>query len=575
MEPKQEKKAPEKTKWTDIKNSSGQKLILVILAVFFCLLLAVILLLGREYLWVPEKIQEGSISRNNIYAPFDFNFKGINGDRIEVKKNELIIQRGERINKTQELALLGLQKLQRQPKKLYYLLGIILLLIIFAVFSVVYINIYGPKVILKTKNVLLLCILSLFAVVITKATVISSVSLYLIPLASFSMLVAILIGPGMAFMFTVIMSVFVGILTGGRFELMVTMLAGGIVSIYAVLNVRRRRSLTKAGVLIGLTNMVSIVGMGLINFIPLNNLVVRSCWGLANGIISAIIVTGVLPIFEILFNITTNISLLELSDLNQPVLKELVMKAPGTYHHSLVVGNLAESAAEAVGANSLLSRVGGYFHDIGKLRMAPYFSENQNFAEDKHENLSPSISSLIIINHIKEGVELAKKYRLGQEIIDIITQHHGMDVVYYFYHRALGQHSEEKAKVEAEDFRYSGPKPQSKEAAIVMLADSVEAASKSLPQRTPAKIQDLVNRIINNKFIDGQLDECDLTLKDLHIIAEVFTHILNGIFHARVEYPNLNLNQDSNEQYKNKELSEKDKSQSGEAKKNSKRDPQK
>jgi metal dependent phosphohydrolase len=210
---------------------------------------------------------------------------------------------------------------------------------------------------------------------------------------------------------------------------------------------------------------------------------------LLNGIAAAIIVNGVLNVFEIVFGVTTNISLLELSDLNQPVLKELVLKAPGTYHHSLVVGNLSESAAEAVGANSLLARVGAYFHDIGKLRMATYFSENQPQAENKHDNLSPTISSLIIINHIKEGAELAKKYRLGKAINDIIIQHHGNDVVHYFYHRALEQRGDQDTAVQAEDFRYPGPKPQSKEAAIVMLADSVEAASRSIPQPTPEKLK--------------------------------------------------------------------------------------
>ncbi|MDD5746681.1 MAG: HDIG domain-containing protein, partial [Candidatus Omnitrophica bacterium] len=390
-----------------------------------------------------------------------------------------------------------------------------------------------------------------------KAIIIAGWPLYLIPIASMSMLVAILIDPGVALMITIIVSMFIGVLTGLRFDMLLIMLAGGVVSIYAVLNVRRRRDLTKAGFLIGLTNMVAIIVSGLINFVSLNQLVIESGWGLLNGIAAAIIVNGVLNVFEIVFGVTTNISLLELSDLNQPVLKELVLKAPGTYHHSLVVGNLSESAAEAVGANSLLARVGAYFHDIGKLRMATYFSENQPQAENKHDNLSPTISSLIIINHIKEGAELAKKYRLGKAINDIIIQHHGNDVVHYFYHRALEQRGDQDTAVQAEDFRYPGPKPQSKEAAIVMLADSVEAASRSIPQPTPEKIKDMVHRIINNKFIDGQLDDCNLTLKDLHDIAEVFAHILNGIFHTRVEYPDFKPV--SYEQNKNKESAEKNK----------------
>ncbi|MCG2712559.1 MAG: HDIG domain-containing protein [Candidatus Omnitrophica bacterium] len=536
-------------------NTTKKNSLIVIIVIFLCLLLSLVFFLGKDFLWTAYYSEQGQISHRDIFSPFDFSFINKEGLEIKIKKNELILERGEKINKNHELATSELLKIQKQPKNLYYIFGILLLLIIFAVSIATYDAIHKSKILHKEKNVLLLCLLILLIILGTKAILFSAWSVYLIPLASVSMLVAILIDPGVALMLTVLLSIFLSVLTGGSFDVMVTMMSGGIVSIYSVLNMRRRRNLTKAGFLIGLTHMVSIVSMGLINFVSINNLIVQGAWGIANGMLSAIIVTGLLPIFEILFQITTNISLLELSDLNQPVLKELVLKAPGTYHHSLVVGNLAESAAEAVGANSLLARVGGYFHDIGKLRMAHYFSENQGHIENRHENLSPTISSLIIINHIKEGADLAKKYKLGKAINDIIVQHHGDDIVHFFYHRALELHGEEKNKIQAEDFRYPGPKPQSKEAAIVMLADSVEAASKAIAQPTPGKINELVSRIVNNKFIDGQLDGCDLTLKDLHTIAGVFTHILNGISHSRVEYPDIKQLQ--NEQNKNKESSEK------------------
>lgn len=547
------------------KNSSSRNSIIAIVAIFLCLLLASVIFLSKDFIWSGYYFQQGQISQHDFYAPFDFSFIDSAGQEIKVKRNELILERGEKINKTQELAIGELYKIQKQPKNLYYILGIVLLLIIFSVISVTFINVNKTKILQKEKNVILICLLVLLIVMGTKGILLSSWPIYLIPLASVSILVAILVDPGISLMLTVMLSIFIAVLTGGNFDVMVTMMSGGIVSIYSVLNVRRRRNLTKAGFLIGLTHMVSIVAMGLVDFVSLNNLIILGGWGLANGIISAMIAAGLLPIFEMLFQITTNVSLLELSDLNQPVLKELVFKAPGTYHHSLVVGNLAESAAEAVGANSLLARVGGYFHDIGKLRMAPYFSENQAQTENKHENLSPTISSLIIINHIKEGIDLARKYKLGKAINDIIAQHHGDDVVHYFYHRALELSVEEKEKIQAEDFRYPGPKPQSKEAAIVMLADSIEAASRAMQQPTPAKIKELVNRIMNNKFIAGQLDCCDLTLRDLHTISDVFTHILNGIFHSRVEYPDIK--QFNNEQNKNKEPSEKNKGKSEKPKK--------
>ena len=536
-------------------NTSKRSSLGVIIGIFLCLLLSLVFFMGKDFLWTGYYFEQGQISERDIFSPYDFSFLNKDGLEIKIKKNELIVARGEKIDKNHELATGELHNIQKQPNNLYYILGILLLLVIFAVIIVTYDTIHKARVLYKEKNVLLLCLLILLIVLGAKAVMIASWPVYLIPLASVSMLAAILIDPGAALMFTILLSILLSVLTGGSFDVMVTMMSGGIVSIYAVLNVRRRRNLTKAGFLIGLTHMVAIVAMGLVNFVSINTLVIHGSWGLANGILSAIIVTGLLPIFEILFQITTNISLLELSDLNQPVLKELVLKAPGTYHHSLVVGNLAESAAEAVGANSLLARVGGYFHDIGKLRMASYFSENQGHIENKHENLSPTISSLIIINHIKEGADLAKKYKLGKDINDIIVQHHGDDVVHFFYHRALEMHGDEQSKIQQEDFRYPGPKPQSKEAAIVMLADSVEAASKAIPQPTPGKINELVSRIINNKFIDGQLNGCALTLKDLHTIAGVFTHILNGIFHSRVEYPDIKQLQ--NEQNKNKESSEK------------------
>jgi len=247
-------------------------------------------------------------------------------------------------------------------------------------------------------------------------------------------------------------------------------------------------------------------------------------------------VLGVLPVFEYLFAIVTNISLLELADFNHPLLQKMILEAPGTYHHSLIVGNLSEAACTAVGANALLARIGAYYHDIGKIEKPGYFSENQNLELNKHDVLSPTISKMVIINHVKDGVELAKKYKLNARLIDFIQQHHGNSLVYYFYRRALENLEEDQAILE-EGFRYPGPKPSSKETAIVLLADSVEAATRAMREPNPAKIEELVHKIINNKFIDGQLDECELTLKDLEKISAVFIRILGGIYHSRVSYP--------------------------------------
>jgi putative nucleotidyltransferase with HDIG domain len=257
-------------------------------------------------------------------------------------------------------------------------------------------------------------------------------------------------------------------------------------------------------------------------------------YGGINGFGSGLLAVGLLPVLEHMFGITTGIRLLELSNQSEPLLKRLLLEAPGTYHHSVIVGNLAESAAEAVGENPLLCRVGAYYHDIGKLRRPYFFIENQLGAENPHDKLSPNLSALIILSHVKDGLEMAKQYKIPEPIKDIIHQHHGASIIAYFYHQA--KQSDKEFPLE-DDFRYPGPKPRSKAAAIVMLADSVEAAARTLQKPTPTKIEMLVRQIIRNNLDDGQLDESPLSLRDLNDIALTFTRILTGIYHQRIEYP--------------------------------------
>ncbi len=259
---------------------------------------------------------------------------------------------------------------------------------------------------------------------------------------------------------------------------------------------------------------------------------------------------GVLPILEHLFQITTDISWLEASDLNHPLLRRMTIEAPGTYHHSLVVANLAEAAAEAIGANATLCRVCAYFHDVGKLVKPEYFTENMNFERNPHDDLAPTMSALIIMAHVKEGVDLALKNKLNLRIIDIIQEHHGTSLVYYFYQRAIQQQEDARAggkimnmraedipEVQEESFRYGGPKPQTKESAIVSLADIVESASRSVEKPTPQKIEQLVHELIEERIADGQLDECDLTLGEIHVIRERFRFTLMTMLHTRIAYP--------------------------------------
>ena len=259
-------------------------------------------------------------------------------------------------------------------------------------------------------------------------------------------------------------------------------------------------------------------------------------FAVSGGLLTGILALGLIPIIETVFRYSSNTRILELLNLDQPLLKELMLVAPGTYHHSLVVGQMVEAAAQAIGANPFLAKAAAYYHDIGKIKKPAYFVENQFGGENKHEKLAPSMSSLILTAHVKDGVELARKQQLGDDICDIIQQHHGTCLISYFYTKARNQASDPN-KVNIDDYRYAGPRPQTKEAGLVLVADQVEAASKTLTDPTPARVQGMVQKIINNIFADGQLNECELTLKELNLIAKHCNKILSGIFHHRVLYP--------------------------------------
>lgn len=368
----------------------------------------------------------------------------------------------------------------------------------------------------------------------------SAIPYYYIPAASISMLAALLFNDrSLVFLVSVISSLLVGVICGNNFHLSMVFLLGSLTAGSMVFGARRRSQIIKAGFFAGIVQFLTPV---LLNpnkeFLLYERFFTAYATPLiGNGIICAAIVAVSLPIFEYLFKVLTNISLLELADFNNPILKKMIIRAPGTYHHSLMVGNLAEAAANAIEANSLFARVGAYYHDIGKIEKAEYFSENQSVEESKHDRLHSTMSKMIILNHVKEGAELAKKYGLNPLLVDFIKQHHGTSLTHYFYWRALERLEVENKDIEKEGFRYLGPKPQKREIAIVLLADSVEAATRTLQGPIPARIEELVRKVINNKFIDGQLDECELTLVDLEKISSTFVKVLSAIYHSRVKYP--------------------------------------
>jgi putative nucleotidyltransferase with HDIG domain len=304
---------------------------------------------------------------------------------------------------------------------------------------------------------------------------------------------------------------------------------------------KKRNDVYMAGLRTGLVNALMVLLVLTVQSYGAENFLSQMAWtvpaGFLSGLLSSLVAMMLIPLLETLFNATTDVKLLELSNLNHPLLREMIVKAPGTYHHSLVVGSMVEAAAEQIGANPLLAKVMSYYHDIGKIEHAQYFIENQKPGQNPHDHLSPHMSKTILISHLKDGIELGLRYKLGKPIIDGIVQHHGTTLIAYFYNKALELHDADIDSVRDEDFRYPGPKPQFREAALIMLADSIEAASRSLDEPTPMRLQNIVKNIIQRKFMDGQLDECNLTLKDLTTIEESFTKILLSIYHQRIDYP--------------------------------------
>ena len=361
---------------------------------------------------------------------------------------------------------------------------------------------------------------------------------YFFPVAAGAMLVRIVLNSETALLYSIFVSLLTGFLLNEGIFLPVFYLIGSIVGAHNVARCDQRSQLIKAGLLVGLTNflLIAFQGISTARFFEAD-ILFGLVMGLAGGIVAGMIVVGLAPIVESIFGYTTDIKLLELANLDQPILKEMLMKTPGTYHHSMIVGNLVEAGAKAINVNPLLARVSAYYHDIGKIKKPQYFIENQMAGYNRHDKLTPSMSSLVLVSHVKDGVELAREHKLGNKIIDILRQHHGTRLINFFYQKAKEQEKPGVQEVDERDFRYLGPKPQTKEAGLVMLADAVEAASRTLDDPTPARIKGLVQKIINDIFIDGQLDECELTLKDLNEIAKSFNIILNAIHHHRIEYP--------------------------------------
>jgi len=471
----------------------------------------------------------------------------------KIKAGEMLLREGERVTKDQLLKLKIYQEGVKNEKVLTNCIGsaLFILCILMTIYALC---IHNRPNLNNTKNLLFLAsvLITFFFISSISGSLADSVSHYTpfsisadsvsygIPLAAGAMTTCLFLGIELAIPIAMLIAIGTAIIFKNRFDIFIYFLLNSLMAAYWMQNCRERKVFIKAGLKLGLLNVILAT---VIDVYTGGSTIFKLMWdwgfAFSGGIGAGIVTAGIAPLVEIAFDYTTDIKLLELANLDQPILRRLMLEAPGTYHHSVIVGTMVEAAAAEIGANPSLAKVCGYFHDIGKIKKPLYFIENQANGVNRHDKLAPSMSSLILIAHIKDGVEIAKQNKLGHAIIETIRQSHGTSLIRYFYEKAKQLKGENGVNID--DFRYPGPRPQTREAGLVMLADAVEAASRTLSNPTPARILGLVQNLINKIFSDGQLDNCELTLKDLHNIAKSFNKILNGIYHHRIEYPEKQL----------------------------------
>ena len=466
---------------------------------------------------------------------------------VSIKQNQKIIGEGEIVTPEHlaKLEALGLLKPKPSVRNFF---GAVFIIFFAMITPLIYLYQQRRDIYNNLNLLVLLGIISFFILALAKSILAINVGAfpemtplvgYAVPLGAATMLIAILIDFNLSLLMTALLAFLIGIGTELSLKMSIVTFFSGLAGGFGVSHLSQRKDLARAGLDIGIVATLAILALELVDKTPLGTAFLAAfVLGPINGILAAVFTNGFLPYLETSFKITSAVTLLELATPSHPLLKKLLLEAPGTYHHSLLVGNLAEAAAERVNADSLLARVGAFYHDIGKLKRPYFFVENQFGSANPHEKLNPNLSTLILTSHVKDGLELAREYKLPQIVVDIIEQHHGTSIIKFFFQKALDINGPE---VNDEDFRYPGPKPKTKEAALVMLADSVEAAVRSLKSPTPGRIEGLVRKVIKDKLLDGQLDESNLTFQDLHNIAQAFDKVLSGIFHNRVEYPDINL----------------------------------
>lgn len=458
-------------------------------------------------------------------------------DSVIIEAGTTIVREGSTITNEHlrrlELAGLLYNNTFSDQLAVYGVLGFTLIVVV-AFFS--YLRIFHAEVLNNYKKIIL--IISMFLLIFITSKVVSLMSIYMVPVPLFAMIISLSVSSAIGIVLSGFLAIVVTIWNGASVNALTVMILGSVIAGVSVSRAHHRSNILMSGAYIATVNAMSIFGLSMLSGTEAVDSAVLALNGAFGGLIAAVLALGLLPIIETIFHVLTPMKLLELSNPNHPVLKRLLIEAPGTYHHSILVGNLAEAAAHDIEANSLLARVGAFYHDIGKLERPYYFKENQITAENPHDRLIPAVSASIIKRHSTYGVDLGGKHKLPQEIIEIIQQHHGTTSIKYFYHKAC-EDSDTPENINPLDFAYDGPIPSTREAAIVMLADSVEAAVRSLQEPTHEHISDMVDKIINGKMAEGQLEASELTFKDLGTIKSAFMVVLKGIFHERIEYPDL------------------------------------
>ncbi len=532
---------------------------------------AIIAALNNEYSTVNSVIKKvaGLILKKDLSANYSMDktatdeaklaaANGVAKESFIIRKDDPIVASGQIVTEAHIAMLEELGMLENDNVDIKLYLGVALLTLTVLLILGFYIAVYEPKMIQTPKKVLMLAILTVLSVLYS--ALIYPYQPGLAQIAICTVLVAVLLKPRVALVSNMALSVLLGVMaTSGEaaqsqgVSTLIVSLIAGTAAVYLCKKPMHRMRIMLSGLVIGATGGLTSVFIGLVFSSEIKTVLLSALWPALAGVISAVLCVGTLPVWEAVFDVLTPTKLLEITNPNQPLLRRLAIEAPGTHHHSIVVANLAESGAQAIGADIMLTRAGAYYHDVGKLAAPEAYTENQDEKlKSFHSMLLPAESAAIIRMHPTEGYELAQKYKLPKEICNIILEHHGTTLVGYFYAKALEMFDD----VNRADFMYPGPKPRSKEAAVIMLADSAEAAVRSLPDKSPECVREKINQILNDRISDGQFDECDISMLELRKLAAEFTQALSGVHHSRIEYPDLKKALEDNRELKEKEHAE-------------------